>query len=491
MDPQSEKYTAEKYTARTNAFAMLKDAVYIHTLPSYGNKIFYGLGFLALTSLALLAGTGIIMATMGQVWWLTSSWGIFVRSIHLWSVEALMAILLLHALVGFTTSAFKPPRRMIWAFGAAIGCLALIQTEFGYGLRGDFSSQFRAVSGADFWNGSYLGSILNPLNHDQIFALHIAVIPLAMLLLFIAHYLLVHTFGIAKPYRDDIRYTMVAADHAIMYRRGAALAALIIVLAFFFPSPYVKAIRIEDLAVENRTLVMATMASEFDHTSDTATYMDSIDPYTFDTRQVYIIVPYQQLAQQLASASSSPNALEVFAAAPSTMQDQYIAQAKQYFSSGSTSSLATTTVAGNPVIAMIDTLMEAAKNGLYTAVLDQENLASNDTYTLRFLNDMHVFEDKAKELNMATAEWGMMKDETGSMTTLPPGSWWFAPIGMINSSFDLLDNPNGDRDAAWILGFIMLLFIAFPYIPYLNRVPELLHLAPFVWKEREINGKRE
>lgn len=41
------------YSASANAFKTLADKVYIHEVPSYGNKIFYGLGFLALTCLAI------------------------------------------------------------------------------------------------------------------------------------------------------------------------------------------------------------------------------------------------------------------------------------------------------------------------------------------------------------------------------------------------------------------------------------------------------
>ena len=153
--------------ASANAFKTLADKVYIHQVPSYGNKIFYGLGFLALTSLALLIVTGSITAFMGKSWWLFSPLGVFNRSVHLWTVQALIFILTLHCLVGFVTSGFRPPRRMVWVFGSMIFCLALVQTEFGYGLRGDFSSQWRAVSGADFWNGAYLGWWLDPLSTLQ------------------------------------------------------------------------------------------------------------------------------------------------------------------------------------------------------------------------------------------------------------------------------------------------------------------------------------
>ena len=57
-----------------NTLETLKDKLYIHELPSYANKIFYGLGFMALTSLLILIATSIIMAFMGQAWWLMSPW---------------------------------------------------------------------------------------------------------------------------------------------------------------------------------------------------------------------------------------------------------------------------------------------------------------------------------------------------------------------------------------------------------------------------------
>lgn len=465
----------DQYDTHTNAFQTLRDKIYIHEMPSYGNKIFYSLGFLALTSLTILAVTGIAMAFMGPTWWLTNQWGVFCRSIHLWAVQAFFVILVCHVVVGFVTSAFKPPRRMIWVFGASMGCLALIQTEFGYGLRGDFSSQYRAVSGADFWNGAYLGYWLNPLDYMQSFALHVAIIPLIIFVLFIAHYILIHTYGVALPYAKDAPQTKIPADHRLLFIRGGVLALLIVLFAFLFPSPYVAPVRITDVAHEDPVLVMTTLLGEFAHTSDTATYVDSIDPYTFDTRQIYIVVPYEQALVN----SHEADAWAAFQNESAAAQDVDIQQAEQYATSTDMSAFANTT---NPVITMLATLMPMARSGLYESIIDQENPNINSTYTLRFLNDMGVLDDKATTLNMNTAEWGMAKDETGSILKLPPGSWWFAPIGMINSSFDLLNNDNGDRDGAEILGLIMLIFILFPYIPYLNRLPEKLHLAWFIWK---------
>ena len=439
MSMEPDTTDGPDYGPRTNAFKTLVDKVYLHRLPSYGNTIFYGLGFLALTSLALLALSGMTLAFMGTHWWLYAPWGIYVRSVHLWSVQAFIAILILHILVGFLTSGFRRPRRMIWVFGALIFSLAIFQTEFGYGLRGDFSSQFRAVSGADFWNGARLGYWINPLSHLQEFALHVAIIPLAILLLFILHYLLIHTYGISKPRRKDMPYTMVKANHRVMWTRGAFLAVAILVLAFFFHSPYVPATTIAGVAQTNPSLVSSTLMNEYDRTSDTATYLDSIDPYTFDTRQVFVTAPYEALT----------------GASTATTSD-----------------------------AMIASLMPAAENGTYEAYLDREDPAPY-TYSLRFLNDMGVLEQRAGSLGFATDQWGMAKDENGHwFFALPPGSWWMTPLGMLNSSFDLLDNDNGDEIAAYSFAVILFFFVVFPYIPLINRLPELFPFDRWIQKDR-------
>ena len=473
----SEEEASPEYGPRTNAFKTLVDKVYFHRLPSYGNSIFYSLGFLPLTCLLLLTVTGTLMGFMGQLWWLHAPWGVFVRSVHLWTVQAFIGILILHFLVGFSTSGFRAPRRMVWVFGAAIFCLVMLQTEFGYGLRGDFASQFRAVSGADFWNGSYLGYWLNPLNYTQTFILHVAIIPLTILFLFLAHYLLEHTYGIARPYRKDAPYTMVPADHTVLFLRGGALVVLIFALAFFFHSPYVPAVTIADIAQHDPHLVATTLLQEFDHTSDTATYFDSIDPYTFDTRQVFFVAPYEAYV----ASGSGENAWTAFQSESASVQQADLAAAYQFASTTDTSALASST---NPVIQMLSTLMPMARSGVYESLLDGEVPSINNTYSLRFLVDMGIPEERAAVLHMDTEQWGMVKDETGRVWKLPPGSWWMLPLALVNSTFNLPNRLYGDRDAAFFLGFCMFVFILFPYIPYLNRLPELFPFAAFFQKDR-------
>ena len=92
--------------------------------------------------------------------------------------------------------------------------------------------------------------------------------------------------------------------------RGIVLVAAIAVMAYFFPSPYVPAIRIADVALQDPALITTTLQHEYDHTSDTAKYSDSIDPYNFDTRQVFVIAPYEKIVGGAASATQTTSELD-------------------------------------------------------------------------------------------------------------------------------------------------------------------------------------
>lgn len=476
MDKREGTESFKTDSTAAGTLEILKDKVFIHKAPSYGNKIFYSLGFMALISLMTLAVSGLVMVFFGPTWWLTDHVGSFFRSVHDWSAQAFIAVLLLHITVVFLTSGFKPPRRMVWVFGAIIFCLALIQTEFGYGLRGDFQSQWRAVSGADFWNGAYAGHFFNPERFTQIFGMHILIIPALIFALFLLHYILEKAYGISKPYRNDVEYEIVAVKHKVLFMRGGGVFVAILALAFIFPSPFVAPYSITDIAKKDPKLMAQTLIQEFDGTSGTATYMDSINPYTYSTRDAYVTVPYEQYI----FGSGSTNALADFLTEPSSAQEGVIVEAKRYFDDSK--SITPERLASNHLIPVIDRLVVMAQSGLYQAVIDSEDPTSNPTRSLRFLSDTGVLEAEAERVHMATAEWGMAREETGEgLTRVPPGSWWFAPIGLLNSTV-LANDENGDRDAAIILGLLMFAFIFFPYIPYLNRLPEKIKLARFIWR---------
>jgi len=454
------------------------NAAMIQDVPSYGNKFFYSLGFLSMISFILLIITGLVMTFYGPGWWLTSGVGRYMRSVHLWATQAFVLFIILHLLVVFFTSGFKKPRRLTWVIGVLMLFVVLAETEFGYVLRGDFSSQWRGLQGADFYNGSGLGGLVNPLNYGQLYGIHIVIIPLTILGLLAGHYLLVRILGIAKPYRKDVAATTVPADHTKLFVRGGALAGLILVLAVLLPSPYIRATTVQFVAQQDPFVVGKTLLAEFTSTSDTATYLDNIDPYTYSTRAVYIAAPYRQYLQ---SQPGTRDALQAYYAEAPAVQSQQLSQANDYFAQDKPGASKQPT---SPLMTVIGSLTTMAQTGLYEPALDASNSSiinsGGTTYATRFLADTGTLETKATALSITTDQYGMVREESGKA----PGAWWLTPIGLLNHTV-LANDDNGDRDAAIIFGSLLLTMLAFPFIPYVNQVPDKLKVYRLIWRTKK------
>jgi len=355
--------------------------------------------------------------------------------------------------------------------------VVLAETEFGYVLRGDFSSQWRSLQGADFYNGAGLGWFVNPLNYGQIYGIHIVAIPLAIVGLLGLHYLLVRVLGIAKPYRSDVKVKTVPANHKVLFVRGGVAIGLILALAMFLPSPYIKPTTIQTVAQEDSKLMGKTLVSEFDDSSDTATYLDNIDPYTYSAREVYIIAPYRQY---LSTQPGQTDELGVFTAEPAVVQENQLKAASDYFGGDNDNAKVTPAVPTSPAMNIVSSLTAMAQSGLYEAALvdvrGNSTFADGSTYSDRFLADTGVLEEKATALNITTDQYGMIREEKSGT----PGAWWLLPIGVLNHTV-LANDDNGDRDAAIIFGSLLLTMLAFPFIPYLNQLPDKLKVYRLIW----------
>ncbi|MEO8105199.1 MAG: cytochrome b N-terminal domain-containing protein [Candidatus Saccharibacteria bacterium] len=450
----------------------------IRDVPSYGNKFFYSLGFLSMISFVVLIITGLIMTFYGPTWWLTSGIGGYMRSVHLWATQAFVLFIILHLLVVFFTSGFKKPRRLTWLLGVLMLFIVLAETEFGYALRGDFSSQWRSLQGADFYNGSGLGGILNPLNYKQIYGIHIVVVPLVLIGLLGLHYLLVRVLGIAQPYRRDIVVKTVPANHSRLFLRGGGLLGLILALAVVLPSPYIKPTTIQSVAQQDPFLLGKTLMAEYIGQSETAIYHDNIDPYTYNTRAVYVAAPY---AQYHVTQAKSKDDLQLFNNQTPAAQAQQLKSAEDYFKQDTPGTSKPPT---SPIMSVMNSLTTMAAAGLYepslTAANSNSGHADESTYTTRFLFDTGVLEEKATALNITTDQYGMVREETGRT----PGAWWLVPIGLLNHTV-LSGDDNGDRDAGIIFGSLLLTMLAFPFIPYINQIPDKLRVYKLIWREKK------
>ncbi len=447
---------------------------FIREVPSYANSFWYSLGFLNIVCFSILMLTGLVMVAFGPLWWEANVLGVFFRSIHLWAADAFLLFIILHAFVVFSTSGYKKPRRFIWLVGSIMLFIVAIQMEFGFGLRGDFGSQWRSLSAADFWNGIGLGGLFNPLNYSQLYGIHIALIPIVLIALIIVHFSLVKMKGLSTPYRKEVKYEMVKADHKMLFVRGIAVTALIIILALLFPSPFVAPITIQKLARTNATMVATTLVSEFNHSSGTATYFDSIDPYKFDTRAIYVAKPYVQYLE----ISHGANMLDAFNSENSSMQERNIRTAQIYFADNGTPN--TNSSSTNPVIPVVSSLVIMAQSGLYQgALLNGTSQYGDQTYVLRFLSDTGYMNAQASQLGMSLSQYGMVKDDNGM-----PTSWLLAPVNFIDNTV-LANDAHQDRDNGLILGIISLFVIAIPVGPFIKDLPDKLGLYKPFWRPKK------
>ncbi|MDA8411654.1 MAG: cytochrome b N-terminal domain-containing protein [Treponema sp.] len=466
---------AEKKLGPQFASLMIDEA------PHYANRFFYSLGFLAATSFAMLVVTGVVEVFFGASWWLTKPAGVFFRSLHLWSTQAFVIFILLHLVVVFCTMGYRGPRRITWVFGVFMFFFALIETELGYALRGDFSTQWRALQGADFFNGSGLGWWINPLNELKIFGIHAAIVPLIIILLLSLHYMLVRFLGIATPPVPDAEYQVEKANHTALFLRGGVVLAIIILLAIALPSPYLKPVSIAEVAKSDPNLVAQTLVGEFgrleqigkdpDGRGLTTGYSDNIQPYNYDTRLVYVDEPWKQLV----AAGQQTDDLAAIEGLSADDQKKLVDGAIDFFGDNKGG----VKESDNKLIGVAKRLTAVAASGWYDSALKGMGQPGDSTYQLRFLADLGVLEDKADKLHMLTEQWGMLREEEGGR----PGAWWLAPIGLLNKTI-LASDDNGDRDGAYLLGILVLILAAIPFIPGVNRIPVALRLYTIFQRKR-------
>ncbi|MEM3827328.1 MAG: cytochrome b N-terminal domain-containing protein [Candidatus Micrarchaeaceae archaeon] len=449
----------------------LLDFFYIKKVPSYGNNFFFTIGIYLLELFAILAITGMVMLLFGPYWWNLTVIGTFFRSVHLWAAEAFVTLMLVHLFVQFATSSYRK-KKLVWMIGSVMLLLVFLEYAFGIGVQGGFVAQWNAKAGADLWNGLGLGYWINPLNMTAVLGWHVAIIPIILALLIFVHYMLVKQKGLSTPYRSDIPYSTVDADHKRMYRRMVYILIIVLLFAVLLRSPYIAPLTIQQVATKSPDSVALTFMQEFNHTSATATYLDTIDPYTFNTSASYVSVPYLSYVNITHSKSYE----SMLMAESSAARNASLSQASEYFSRNG--SISAGMNSSNPAIVLFSQLTYMAQTGLYQSVLQNEvQNPLNETYVIRFLTDSGALYSYASEYGLRTHQWGMIK--AGSLWW-QIGSYWTAPynwLEIITSGITWWNDLENGLVA--IAAFIVLMFL--PFIPGLNKLPDKLRLYKLFW----------
>ncbi len=167
--------------------------------PAYVASWVYVFGVASLAALGVVIVSGFAIALGGTDWWHTNPVGHFFNSLHLWSVELFMALLVIHLWGKFWMAAWRGRRTLTWVTGVVAFLASVVECFTGYLSQQNFDSQWIATNGKDAFNAAGVGAFFNLMNFGQMLLWHIVLIPILLIALTGAHVLLVRMRGVSHP----------------------------------------------------------------------------------------------------------------------------------------------------------------------------------------------------------------------------------------------------------------------------------------------------
>ena len=221
-----------------------------HQVPRQTASWAYVFGSAALIVFVLQLVTGILLALLyvpsaGEAWnslqilnhQVTLGW--FIRALHGWGSNFMIAIVLIHMVQVFLFGAYKFPRELTWVVGILLLLLTLGMAFTGQVLRFDQDAYWGLGIGASIssripvlgpWIVNLLlgGPIIAGATLSRFFALHVFVIPGSLIAFVGLHLLLVLKLGINEwpmPGRIVRRATYVKEYHELIAQRRHSVCA--------------------------------------------------------------------------------------------------------------------------------------------------------------------------------------------------------------------------------------------------------------------------
>ena len=238
-----------------------------HRVPRSTASWWYVFGSAALTVFLLQVVTGILLALIyvpsaGEAWSslqalnhsVTLGW--FIRAMHGWGSNFMVAIVLIHMVQVFLFGAYKFPRELTWIIGVFLLLMTLGMAFSGQVLRFDQDAYWGLGIGASILSrvpvvGPTMvrlmlgGPIIAGATLSRFFALHVFVIPGLLIGLVTLHVLMVVTLGIndwPMPGRVVKRATYLNDYHALTKRDGEPFVPYAVWKDMFFAAFVVLAV---------------------------------------------------------------------------------------------------------------------------------------------------------------------------------------------------------------------------------------------------------
>ena len=475
----------------------------------------FGVGSLAAFGVAIVSGFAISIG--GPDWWHTNSVGHFFNSLHLWSVELFMALLVIHLWGKFWMAAWRGRRALTWMTGVVAFVVSVVECFTGYLSQQNFDSQWIATNGKDAFNAAGVGAFFNLMDFGQMLLWHIVLIPILLIALIGAHVLLVrmrgvsHPLPVTRPRGVAARLAAQRADRAAwrgptrrydILKEGTIASSIVLVLvlalASLLSSPNIPSVTVKSWVQVDPGGFLATAATELNQTSGTATlgppYNNNATPQRvlvapaswagvrqpIDTAQTFVLAP---LASTAPTDPALAAALATYRAASADQQNKWATNygkvvTKVKFVNGSP---VVPAADDGPVPALLATELTLARSGaIDTDLLAQRQFYGSDfTKPLLFLADGDYYNNLAASEHLTGDDWGVM-NETGSYPG-QPWLWLFQMWYHMKPGWGNSDNI--DLIAILMTGIATLLLLFVPFIPGLRDIPRLIPVHRLVWRD--------
>jgi Cytochrome b(N-terminal)/b6/petB len=490
--------------------------------PAYVASWVYVFGVASLAALGVAIVSGFALAVGGVDWWHTNPVGHFFNSLHLWSVELFMALLVIHLWGKFWMAAWRGRRAMTWITGVVAFLASVLECFTGYLSQQNFDSQWISTSGKDAFNSVGVGAFWNAMNFGQMLLWHVVLVPIVLVAVVGAHILLVRVRGVSHPLPAHLggpgtarerRRAQRAADAAPWRGRtrrydiikegtiaSVVVLALTLLLAALLSSPDVPAATVQGWATAAPADFLTTAATELNGTSGTATYGPPYNNASGSTQSL-LFAPakitgvtqpinaaqdfvLQPLGKLTATSPRLAAALAAYRAAPPAQQTAWVnaylkAVPHVKFVGGLP---VVPRAADGPVPVMLATEYTMARSGaLDTDLLAQRDFyGTNFTKPLMFINDSAYFSDRATSMNLSGDQWGVM-NETGSYPGQP---WlWLYTLWYYVPGFSA--SANVDMIAIYLTGVATILLLLIPFLPGLRDIPRWIPVHRLIWRKWE------
>lgn len=184
-------------------------------------------------------------------------YGWLIRSVHHWASNLMIVLVFVHFFSTFLLKAYRRPRELTWFTGMAMLLLVLFLGYSGYTLPFDERSFFALNVGTDMPEaipvvGHYMltflrgGEVVGAHTLNRFFALHVGVLPLALMVVLAVHIILIQLHGMSVPPSVEKEasaqkrtiYATPMFPHLFWHDviNGLLLLGLLVTLAVYLPS---------------------------------------------------------------------------------------------------------------------------------------------------------------------------------------------------------------------------------------------------------------